>query len=440
MRRCILHIDMNSFFASVEQQANPWLRGRAIGVGGRPGSRSIVAAASPEAKRQGVATAMGTAEAAALCPDLTLVTGSNRRYHAVSRQIIKLILQVTPDVEVFSVDECFADITQLVGQRTQEGEEAKWQAAADVGVEIKRLIRTEVGEWLNCSIGVAENKILAKLASETLKPDGLHLVTPSGREQIRVPHCGSGRANLLVEAVDDLLERVALTEICGLGPRLARHLERLGIRTVWQLRQAPPSLLRRIFGVTGSRLWEWGWGIDDRPLAIHYEPVRPQSISRSITLPPTLDRPVEGQAYLYDLTEQVGWELRRQGLAAQRLDLWTVSTEHFYWHGGGRLSVPTETGEALLERMMVLWRQLPAFRPIRQVGMRVSDLVVAREQTGSLLPEDQQRLAVCRAQDALCRRFGQRIVCRASWLRVAGRQSAAAHAFGFSFREGELKD
>lgn len=425
MPRFIAHVDMNSFFASVEQQVNPWLRGRAVGVGGRPGSRSIVAAASREAKRAGVVTAMSTAEALATCPDLILVTGDNRRYHAVAREINAAILSVTPDVEVFSVDESFADLTPVA---------ATWTEAAEAALAIKRAIRERVGEYLACSIGLAENRFLAKLGSDTLKPNGLHVITPTGQEHLAMPLTGASRANLQIEAVDDLLARVELINFCGLGPRLNRHLARLGIRTPFDLRRADVSLLKRLFGMVGRRLWEWSWGVDDRPLVRHFQPPLPQSISRSITLPPSLDRPADGRAYLFDLAEQIGRELRRQNLAARRLFVWVGFTDRRGWGGHRLLSRPIEAGDEIYRQAVSIWRGA-GFKPIRQVGVAVNLLVSAAAQTVSWLPEDQQRLAICQAQDAVSARFGARAIHRAAWLTVKGRQTEAAHAFGFRYQE-----
>ena len=422
--RFIAHIDMNSFFASVEQQVNPWLRGRAIGVGGRPGTRSIIAAASREAKGRGIATAMGVAEARAACPDLILVTGDNRRYHAVAREIVRAVLSVTPDVEVFSVDECFADLS-LAGS---------WAGAVELAIEIKRRIRDRVGEYLACSIGLAENKFLAKLGSDTLKPNGLHVITPTGSERFDVPLTGSGRANLQVEAIDDLLERVELIDFCGLGPRLSRHLARLGIRTTYDLRRADLRLLTRIFGVVGRNLWLWSWGIDERPLARHYHGRPPKSISRSITLPPGLDRPEDGQAYLFDLAEQVGRELRRQKLVARRVYVWVGYTDRHGWGGHRLLTDSIAAGEELY-RWAADICQLSGWRPIRQIGIGVDLLSQAGDLTISWLPEDQQRAAVCQAQDAVIDRFGSRLVHRGTWLAIKGKQTEAAHAFGWRFRE-----
>lgn len=416
---------MNSFFASVEQQVNPWLRGRAIGVGGRPGTRSIIAAASREAKGRGIATAMGVAEARAVCPDLVLVTGDNRRYHAVAREIVTAVLSVTPDVEVFSVDECFADLS-LAGS---------WAGAVELAVEIKRRVRERVGEYLACSIGLAENRFLAKLGSDTLKPNGLHVITPTGQERFVVPLTGTGRANLQVEAVDDLLERVELIDFCGLGPRLNNHLSRLGIRTVLDLRRADVSLLVNIFGVVGRQLWLWSWGIDERPLVRHFQPRRPRSISRSITLPPGLDRPGDGRAYLFDLAEQVGRELRRQKLVARRVYAWVGYTDRHGWGGHRLLTNPIDAGEELYRQAVEIWQGV-GFRPIRQVGVGVDLLGEAASLTLSWLPEDRQRAAVCQAQDAVADRFGARAVHRGAWLAIKGKQTEAAHAFGWRFREG----
>ncbi len=219
-----------------------------------------------------------------------------------------------------------------------------------------------------------------------------------------------------------------------MGPRLARHLARLGILTTQELRRADVSFLARVFGVTGRRLWQWAWGVDDRPVAVHYTAPLPKSVSRSITLPPGLDRPEDGRAYLFDLAEQVGRELRGQGLAARRVYAWVGYTDRGFWGGHRLLLRPIDAGEELYQQAKSIWSNV-GFRPIRQVGVGVNLLVPAGQQTRSWLPEDKQRLAVCQAQDAVSERFGARAVHRGTWLAINGKQTDAAHAFGFHFRE-----
>src|SRR3989344_1081932 len=184
-RRIIIHADMNSYFASVEQQANPRLRGKPIGVTGKRTERSVVAAASREAKK--------------ICPSIILVPGDPEKYGEITERFNAIFRDLSDKLERFSVDESFLDVTETARD---------YLGAIMVAQIIRRRLREECGEWITASIGIARNKLLAKAASETMKPDGLVVVKP-GDEIAFLDSCD-------------------LQDPCGVGPRTARHLERLG--------------------------------------------------------------------------------------------------------------------------------------------------------------------------------------------------------------------
>ena len=197
MTRTILHIDMNSYFATVEQQANPLLRGKPIAVSGRPNIQSVVATASYEAKKYGVKSGMNTWEAKKLCPFLIFIPGDPNKYIDITGRLIKIFKSYTPLVEIFSIDEVFLDLSHA-SSRAQE-----------IALEIKVRIRREIGDKMTCSIGVASNKFLAKLASEKKKPDGLTIVTP--------------------ETLDEILLSSKLDDFCGIGRRILARLSDIRI-------------------------------------------------------------------------------------------------------------------------------------------------------------------------------------------------------------------
>lgn len=422
-----MHLDMNSFFATVEQQANPFLRGQPIGVSGRPGTRSIVAAASIEAKRAGVKTAMGTAEALAANPNMRLVVGDNRRYQAVSRQMIKILLRHSPDVEVFSVDECFVDLTSAVRWSGRAG----WQTAADIACTIKGQIRREIGDYLSCSIGIAENKFLAKLASDQFKPDGLHLVADVLNFSVQVPSQGLERTRLLVSQKDELLLGLPPREFCGLGPRLEKHLARLGIVTTKELRQADPALLKRVFGVVGQQLQNYAWGRDERPVQIITTVPPPKSFSHAITLPVGDFLPTIARGYLCEMAEKVGRRLRRAGMAGRRVDFFVRFGMYDGWHGGVTLRRPTTDSQQIYQVAVEQFDRLSCFRPVRQVGVRVSMVQPIAELPLPLLIEDQKRERVIGALDLINDDFGEGVAFLARSLTSKKRQYEATHAFGF---------
>ena len=196
--RIILHVDQNAFFASVEQQANPALRGRPVAVIGR--GRTVVTTASYEARAFGVKTGMTTWEAKRACPQILLVVGNNAAYTRISTQIKKIFLDYTPQVETFSIDEAFLDVT---------GSLRLFGSPERIARLIKARIRQSFG--LTCSIGIAPNKLLAKLASEMEKPDGLTIIRP--------------------EETAGVLETLPIECLCGIGRKTHRQLALLGIRT-----------------------------------------------------------------------------------------------------------------------------------------------------------------------------------------------------------------
>jgi len=213
MIRRIVHIDMDAFYASVEQSDRPELRGRPVAVGGSPTSRGVVAAASYEARRCGVRSAMPMSQAIRLCPDLTIVPPNFAKYRLVSGQVLSILRGVTPLVEPLSLDEAYLDVTQNA-----------WGEPLGVNVakRVKAAIREAIG--LTASAGVAPNKFLAKIASGWRKPDGLTVVAP--------------------ERVESFLQQLSVEALWGVGPVTAKRLRACGIERVVDLRTADPELLR----------------------------------------------------------------------------------------------------------------------------------------------------------------------------------------------------
>lgn len=222
----VLFVDMNSFFASCEQQENYWLRGRPVGVCVYTGRQGCVIAPSIEAKAQGVKTGMRLDEAMGLCPELVPIETHPARYRQYHINVIETLRKFSDDVVPKSIDEAVVDLTnyQLVYKDMQQ-----------VARDIKAALRKEVGEWMRCSIGIAPNVFLAKLASDVQKPDGLTVITP--------------------ETIDEVLQTLCLTDLPGIGHRMAARLEAGGIRTPLELRYASPEHLR----ATCRSIVGWHW-------------------------------------------------------------------------------------------------------------------------------------------------------------------------------------
>lgn len=222
----VLFVDMNSFFASCEQQVNYWLRGRPVGVCVYTGRHGCVIAPSIEAKLRGVKTGMRLDEAIVLCPDLVPIETHPNRYREFHVRIIDVLRQFSDDVVPKSIDEAVVDLTnyQLV-----------YKDVRQTALAIKQAIREKVGDWLRCSIGIAPNVFLAKLASDIQKPDGMTLITP--------------------ETIDDVLRSLTLTDLPGIGQRMAARLQAGGVHTPIDLRYAKPEHLRAVCrSIVG---WHW---------------------------------------------------------------------------------------------------------------------------------------------------------------------------------------
>ena len=232
MRR-ILHIDMDAFYASVEQRDTPALRGKPVAVGGSPDKRGVVAAASYEARASGVRSAMSMARAVRLCPQLIVVPSNFLKYRKVSKEIFDLFRSVTPLVETISLDEAYLDVTKNTWDEP---------VATNVARRLKRQIFELTG--LTASAGVAPNKFLAKIASNWKKPDGLTVVPP--------------------ERVEDFLRQLSVDALWGVGPVTARKLRAKGIEKLFDVRRTSPELLQQMLGNRARRIRQLANGVDEQ--------------------------------------------------------------------------------------------------------------------------------------------------------------------------------
>lgn len=350
MRR-ILHLDMDAFYASVEQRDAPALRGRPVAVGGRPDRRGVVAAASYEARRFGVRSAMPTARAVRLCPELVVVPPDFGRYRETAARIFDMYRSVTPLVEPLSLDEAYLDVT-----RNSWGE----PLATTVARRLKRWMRDEVG--LTVSAGAAPNKFLAKIASDWDKPDGLTVIP--------------------AERVDAFLRRLPVDALWGVGPVTAKRLRAAGVVRLVDVRTADPRVLRRAVGSRTDWLRRLAEGRDDRP-------VTPDRIVKSSgserTYPADLTDPDEIRREIDRLAQGGAAWLERRRLAARTVtvkvryaDFTTVTRRH---------SAPATRGaeEIAARARRLLDRTEAGARPVRLLGVTMSNLSAAEE--AGLAPE-----------------------------------------------------
>lgn len=397
--RVVFHVDMNAFFAAVEQQANPALRGKPIAVVGAR-DRTVVLTASYEARAYGVKTGLTLPEARRLCPRLLFVHARNDRYTDTCARLTEIYRSVTPLVEVASVDEAFLDVTgalRLWETRARAGGLPAGDAS-ELGLAraIKARVRAELG--LPCSVGIAPNKLLAKLASDLQKPDGLVRIRP--------------------DEVARLLETLPAKALCGVGPRTTEALAAMGIRTCGELGRVPVDALARRFGVIGRRLSLMGRGIDDAPVVPLEESPDAKSVGHSQTLPRDLtDRAAIGREIL-QLADLVGRRLRAGGYAARTVSLTVRYRDFTTFSRQCTLPVPTSCAFELYEAALRILGSLRLRQPVRMLGVSAGDIVRGMEQAW-LFEDLRRRSAAERAMDAVNDRYGGAAVTRARLLDAA---------------------
>jgi DNA polymerase-4 len=370
--RAIVHVDMDAFYASVEQRDHPELRGRPVIVGADPKGRGVVSACSYEARVFGVRSAMPISRAARLCPDGVFLPVDMGKYAAASRQIMAILGDFSPLVEPVSVDEAFVDLT---GTTSIFGE------APQAVREIKRRIRAETA--LTASAGLAANKFIAKVASDLKKPDGL-VVVQAGREA-------------------EFLAPLPIERLWGVGKATAKELAALGIATIGQLQRLRRATLVARLGDHGAGLHDLAFGRDSRPV----EPWTPPksmgaetTFERDTTDRARLDATLRGQA------ERVARELRAERLSAARVTL-KLRFADFRTLTRSHTSDPTQDGLELYRRAATLLSRETLGQPVRLIGVSASTLTA--EQTGQLgLLEANavRRERLARALDHITGRFG----------------------------------
>jgi DNA polymerase IV len=355
--RRILHIDMDAFYASVEQRDNPALRGQPLAVGGRPDRRGVVAAASYEARAFGVHSAMSMAKAVRLCPSLVIVPPDFSRYKAASTAVFAIFREVTPLVEPLSLDEAYLDVTENAW-----GE----MLATPVARKLKARIRDDTG--LTASAGVAPNKFLAKIASSWKKPDGLTVISP--------------------DRVEPFLQQLPVDALWGVGPVTARKLRARGIDRLVDVRTADLDALRETVGSLADWLRQLAHGVDDRPVVPNRET---KSSGSENTYPEDLtDLDIIRTEIGEMAAHAVSWLVRRQ-LTARTVTI-KVRYNDFTTITRSHSTAPTRDESDVVARAIRLLEKTDAGRrPIRLLGVSVHNFcgLDAADGAGDRLPFDE---------------------------------------------------
>jgi DNA polymerase-4 len=380
--RSILHVDMDAFYASVEQRDDPTLRGKPVVVGGGS-NRGVVAAASYEARQFGIRSAMPMREARRRCPELLQVRPRMAHYRQVSRRIFEIFRGVTPLVEGLSLDEAFLDVT---------GSTALFGSPVDIARAVKQEIQAATG--LTASVGIAENKLVAKIASDLDKPDGLTVLFPADYEA--------------------RLDPLPVAVIPGIGRKTLRRLSARGIATVRDLRLAEDRELRPIFGRYTEKTRNRAAGIDDRP-------VMPSRAEKSISAEETFDSDLTSrddmERELLRLSERTAARLRKAGLAAGTIQVKIRQADFATFTRQRRLSPPTNGTDRLHSAacgLLATWlSQNPGAR-LRLLGVGGSDLAPAGQP--DLFDDVQPVAGVDKTVDEIRERFGETALGRARTL------------------------
>jgi len=385
LNRKIIHIDMDAFYASVEQRDNPALKGLPVIVGGDAEKRGVVSAASYEARVFGVHSAMPTSQARRLCPQGIFLPVRMRRYREISEQILAILKEYTPLIEPLSLDESFLDVT---------GSEKLFGPPIKIAREIKRRIYEATG--LTASAGIAPNKFLAKIASDLKKPDGLVEIQP--------------------EEVQDFLQDLPIAKLWGVGKATEEVLKAMGILTAGQLAGYPPQAIEKRLGKFGLDLIALSRGEDDRPVILSSET---KSISQEETFTPDLHDLETIKKVLLDQAERVGWELRKQRLKGHTVHLKVRYPDFNLITRSATLSFSTDQGIEIYQTVLNLLDRTEALKKgARLLGVGVSNLS-RRDDLEQLPLFDSGRKKVARSTEAVDRirdKFGPEAIKRASLL------------------------
>jgi DNA polymerase-4 len=381
--RTILHVDLDAFFASVEQRDNPELRGRPVIVGGPGGeyARGVVSAASYEARVYGVHSAMSLREAYRRCPHGVFLPVHGRRYQAASRDVMHVLRRFTPAVEPISIDEAFLDVTASA---------ALFGDGASIARQIKGAVRDEVG--LTVSVGVARTKLVAKIASDLRKPDGLVVVPPGDEAAFLAP--------------------LPISRLWGVGEKTAAALAEYSVRTIGDLAALPPDLIERRFGKHGASLVGRARGIDPDPV---HEGDPAKSVGHEHTFDVDTSDPEVIERTLLAMADGVAGRLRSAGVRAGTV---TVKIRDSRFHTITRqrtLAEPTDLTEPIFRTALELARPEVRGLRVRLLGVSASNLG-EREQLSLFSPAEPRRRRAIEAADQLRRRYGERAVTRARLL------------------------
>lgn len=392
MPRTVLHIDLDAFFCAVEENQNPSLRGKAFAVGGKPDERGVVASCSYAARRNGVRSAMPMSKAIRLSPGLIIVSSRHRLYSEVSRQVMAVLHDQTPLVEQISIDEAFLDISDLRDDPERFGR----------GLQSR--IRDDLR--LPCSIGIASNKLLAKLATEVGKALRLREIR-SAQGEATYPNAvtvvGFGK-----EA--EFLTPLPVDMLWGVGPKTSARLTELGIRTIGDLAKWPETELVRLFGENGRDLARHSKGIDDRPVVTEHET---KSISQEVTFTKDVRDDKVLEDTLREQSTEVARQLRKNNLAGKTIKLKMRWPDFTTLTRQTTLNDSTDQAQVIFKAALELMKSVRKHnQPVRLIGVGVTGLGEPVRQLGLWDTDSEKSRKIQNVLDTLQEKYGKEVIKR----------------------------
>jgi DNA polymerase-4 len=400
MPRTILHIDLDAFYCAVEETRNPELRGKAFAVGGKPEERGVVASCSYAARRLGVRSAMPMGRALRLCPGLIIVPSRHSLYSEVSEHVMQRFRDLTPHVEQISIDEAFLDISDIQG------------SPEEIARKLQRRIREEL--QLPCSIGIASNKLLAKLATEVGKSLSLREIKAQG--EIKPPN-----ALTIVPFGEEasFMAPLPAEMLWGVGPKTSARLTELGIHTIGDIAKWPENELIRLFGENGRDLAVHSKGIDDRPIVTEHET---KSISQEITYSRDVREDKVLEKTLHEMSVEVAAQLRRNNLAGKTIKLKLRWPDFTTLTRQTTLNSPTAQADEIERVALDLMRSVrKPYQAVRLIGVGVTGLGQPMRQLGlwdssdmALQINSEKERKLQEVMDELQEKYGRNVIHRGS--------------------------
>lgn len=375
----VMHIDLNSCFATVEQQANPLLRGKPVAVAAYVSPGGCIVAPSVEAKRLGVRVGMTVREGKLLCSSLVVLPPDPPKYRDVHLKLRTIFRRYAPDVVPKSIDEAVIDFAETPALK---------RGLEEIAQEIKQSVRREIGEWMSCSVGIATNRFLAKTAASLHKPDGLDIITHENLEAV--------------------LGGLALIDLCGINSRFEARLNAGGIFTPMQFLAAPlETLQKQIFRSVLGYHWYVrlrGWETD----AIEFDR---KSFGQSYAIQGATDDPALLARLLMKLTEKMGRRLRRAGFCARGIHVACIYADYSHWHQGRLFEGQLYTTGELYQKVMYLFNKQWQRKKISKLAVSCYDLVrTHQEQLGLFETDQDRRWRASDALDAINDKYGEFVI------------------------------